>query len=95
MKLNAQGMTSKQAWELCQWCGETAEMIRDYCQSSDAAARLWWENECDKPNRLVSSPRPFEYMFEFADRLQEESYEWAGKSGELDAEEDGFGVDSR
>ena len=52
MKLNAQGMTSTQACDLCQWCSETAETIRDYSQSSDSAARLWWENECDKPERF-------------------------------------------
>ena len=27
-------MTAQQAWAMCEWCGETAETIRDCCRDS-------------------------------------------------------------
>jgi hypothetical protein len=81
------GMTPRRAWDLSEWCGETAETIRDHCRNSDRAARAWWENDCDKPEGLASSPRPTEDMLSFADRLQAEGYEWAEAAGSLLAEE--------
>jgi hypothetical protein len=88
-------MTGERAWELSKWCGATAETLRDYCQESDGSARAWWESESDKPEELVSSPRPSEDMLSFADRLQAEGYEWAGEAGALFVEERGINVTVR
>lgn len=80
-------MTPQRAWELCEWYGETAETIREYCGNSDRAARAWWDNDCDKPDELAISPRPSEDMLSFADRLQADGYKWAEEAGSLFAEE--------
>lgn len=90
MKLESDGMTGSRAWELSQWCGETAELLRDLCRDSDRKARNWWNDGCDRPEKLANIPRPGEDMFSFADRLQAEGYEWATAAGSLFAEEDGI-----
>lgn len=90
MKLDTQGMTGTEAWELARWCGETAETLRDYCLASDNAARRWWSEECRRPTGLVCMPRPREDMYSFAERLQAEGYEWAGEAGSLYAVERGM-----
>src|SRR4029077_11507382 len=56
-----------------------------------AAAWRWWSNECDRPEELRSEFAESRDVYSFADRLQAEGYVWAGKAGELYAEEDGFG----
>jgi hypothetical protein len=90
MKDDSPDMNAQQAWELCEWCGETAETIRDYCRTSDRAARAWWENDCDKPNAFDISPHPTEAMLSFADRLQAEGYKWAEEAGSRLAQERGI-----
>jgi hypothetical protein len=90
MKLDNEGMTGQRAYELATWCSETAEALREHCRESDSAARAWWENNCDKPEALASVPRSREDMLSFADRLQEEGYEWAGEAGSMFADERGI-----
>jgi hypothetical protein len=91
MKRRSHHMIGEQASELSKWCSETAERMRGYCQMSDEAARQWWDAECEKPAELNCSLCPWEYMFEFADRLQAEAHEWGCESAALYAEEDGYG----
>ena len=92
MKLDTEGTTGQQAYELATWCNETvaAKPTTGALSKSNNARGAWWENDCDKPEALAKPPRAREDMLSFADRLQEEGYEWAGEAGSLLAGERGI-----
>src|SRR5579863_4483873 len=90
MKHTTEHMTGERAWELSRWCSENSETLRDLCRSSEEAARIWWENEIDRPEELSAKPEPRADMLSFAESLQAEGYRWAEEAGSLFAEKRGI-----
>ena len=76
--------TGHEAYEHMAWCEATVKKLREL---SEEEALSWWENDCQKPDWLEIQPEDEESIHSFADRLQQEEFEWAEKASVRCAEE--------
>jgi hypothetical protein len=63
-----------EAYEHMTWCDAVVKKMREL---SEEEGFSWWENECQKPDWLEIQPEDAESIHSFADRLEQEEFEWA------------------
>src|SRR5260370_20879416 len=66
------------------WWEATVKKRREL---SEEEALSWWENDCQKPDWLEIQPEDGESIHSFADRLEQEEFEWAETASVRCAEE--------
>ncbi len=76
--------TAHEAYEHMVWCEATVKKLREL---SEEEALSWWENDCQKPDWLEIQPEDGESIDSFADRLEQEEFEWAETASVRNAEE--------
>jgi hypothetical protein len=76
--------TAHEAYEHMVWCEATVKNLREL---SEEEALSWWENDCQKPDWLEIHPEVWESIHSFADRLEQEEFEWAETASVRNAEE--------
>src|SRR6266542_4477400 len=76
--------TAHDANEHMVWCEATVKKLREL---SEEEALSWWENDCQKPDWLEIQPEDGESIDSFADRLEQEEFEWAETASVRNAEE--------
>jgi hypothetical protein len=75
--------TGEEAYANMQWCEAAVRQLRE--MPADAA-RAWWDAQT-KPNWLELAPEEEEPLESFADRLEQEKFEWAETASIRYAEE--------
>jgi hypothetical protein len=76
--------SAHQAYEYMVWCEATVKKLREL---SEEEARSWWEKDCQEPDWLEIQPEDVESIHSFADRLEQEEFEWAETASVRCAEE--------
>jgi hypothetical protein len=76
--------TAHEAYEHMVWCEATVKKLREL---SEEEALSWWENDCQKPDWLEIQLEGGESIHSFADRLEQEEFEWAETASVRCAEE--------
>jgi hypothetical protein len=66
--------TDHEAYVHMVWCEATVKKLREL---SEEEGFSWWENDCQKPDWLEIQPEDGESIHGFADRLEQEQFEWA------------------
>jgi hypothetical protein len=80
--------TGDEAYENMKWCQAAVKQLRELPEEK---ARAWWDKQ-EKPNWLDLGPEQEQSLESFADRLEQDEYEWAETASiryaeEKDAEE--------